>query len=102
MSSVRAEGLSFSYTDAVPVLSGIDVHLPAGFTGIVGENGAGKSTFLRLVAGELEPTGGRVRLEPESALVVHCTQELAEPSRDAAWLATLETPPRGASRPCSA
>src|SRR5690554_242227 len=31
--------------------------------GIIGANGAGKSTFLKILAGELEPTSGHVSLE---------------------------------------
>ena len=37
--------------------------------GLVGENGAGKSTFLKILTGELEPDGGHVRrLAPISAI----------------------------------
>ncbi|MDR0855112.1 MAG: ATP-binding cassette domain-containing protein, partial [Christensenellaceae bacterium] len=32
--------------------------------GIIGANGAGKSTFLRVLTGELEPTKGDVIFEP--------------------------------------
>ena len=32
--------------------------------GIIGANGAGKSTFLKILAGEFDPTSGRVHLEP--------------------------------------
>jgi ABC-type polysaccharide/polyol phosphate transport system ATPase subunit len=41
----------------------LDIIIPKGETlGIVGENGAGKSTFLKLVAGVIEPSSGRVTL----------------------------------------
>lgn len=44
------------------VLRGVDLRLPAGaLTGIVGENGAGESTLLKILAGELRPSGGQVR-----------------------------------------
>ena len=87
MSSVRAEGLSFSYSDAVTVLSDVTVHIPPGLTGVVGENGAGKSTLLSLVAGELQPTGGRLRLDPPSALAIHCRQGTDHPGAEVLWLA---------------
>ncbi|MEZ4970573.1 MAG: ATP-binding cassette domain-containing protein [Flavobacteriaceae bacterium] len=32
--------------------------------GVIGANGAGKSTFLRILSGQVEPTSGRVHLEP--------------------------------------
>ena len=32
--------------------------------GLIGANGAGKSTFLKILAGELEPTDGEVRIQP--------------------------------------
>ncbi|MRH99780.1 ATP-binding cassette domain-containing protein [Kriegella sp. EG-1] len=32
--------------------------------GIIGANGAGKSTFLKILSGEIDPTSGRVNLEP--------------------------------------
>ncbi|MDO1511217.1 ATP-binding cassette domain-containing protein [Maribacter confluentis] len=32
--------------------------------GIIGANGAGKSTFLKILAGQIEPTSGHVHLEP--------------------------------------
>lgn len=41
---------------------------PGNCYGIIGANGAGKSTFLRILSGELEPTTGTVSLEPHSRL----------------------------------
>ena len=38
--------------------------------GIIGANGAGKSTFLRAISGELEPTKGSVTLGPGERLSV--------------------------------
>ncbi len=38
--------------------------------GVIGANGAGKSTFLRAIAGELEPTKGSVTLGPGERLSV--------------------------------
>ncbi|MEO8235339.1 MAG: ATP-binding cassette domain-containing protein [Flavobacterium sp.] len=38
--------------------------------GIIGANGAGKSTFLKIIAGEIDPTSGRVILEPGKRMSV--------------------------------
>ncbi|WP_295335859.1 ABC-F family ATP-binding cassette domain-containing protein [Flavobacterium sp.] len=38
--------------------------------GVIGANGAGKSTFLKILAGEIEPTSGRVFLEPGKRMSV--------------------------------
>jgi len=38
--------------------------------GIIGANGAGKSTFLKILSGEIEPTSGSVHLEPGKRMSV--------------------------------
>lgn len=38
--------------------------------GIIGANGAGKSTFLKILSGEIDPTSGRVHLEPGKRMSV--------------------------------
>ena len=38
--------------------------------GIIGANGAGKSTFMKIIAGEIDPTAGRVILEPGKRMSV--------------------------------
>ena len=38
--------------------------------GIIGANGAGKSTFLKIIAGEIDPTSGHVILEPGKRMSV--------------------------------
>jgi len=47
-----------------PVLEGCDVALPMrGITGILGLNGVGKSTLLRILAGVLQPDRGAVTMD---------------------------------------
>lgn len=38
--------------------------------GVIGANGAGKSTFLKILSGQMEPTSGRVFLEPGKRMSV--------------------------------
>ena len=50
-----------------------DVNLkftPGNCYGIIGANGAGKSTFLKLLSGEIEPTGGIVDITAGDRLAV--------------------------------
>jgi len=48
-----------------PVLAGVDLTVLRGErVGVVGQNGAGKSVLLRLLAGELEPAGGERKAGP--------------------------------------
>jgi ATPase subunit of ABC transporter with duplicated ATPase domains len=76
MSSLRAHGVSFAFSDAVPLLTHVEFHLPPGWTGLVGANGAGKSTLLRLLAGELHPTEGHLQYEPRAPLIRLCPQSV--------------------------
>ena len=38
--------------------------------GIIGANGAGKSTFLKIISGKQEPTSGQVHIEPGKRMSV--------------------------------
>ena len=60
MSLLRVEKVSFSY-DREPVLQ--EVSLEVGereFVAIIGPNGGGKSTLLKLIMGQLDPQSGRI------------------------------------------
>jgi ABC-2 type transport system ATP-binding protein len=57
-----AEGLRKRY-GPVPALDGFDLRVAAGeIVGLVGHNGAGKSTFVEIVAGLTRADAGRVRI----------------------------------------
>lgn len=60
MAHISVSDLSFSWPDGTPVFDGLDALLGPGHIGLVGANGAGKSTFLRLLAGELLPARGSI------------------------------------------
>ena len=58
---IEFHDVSYSYAEC-PLFSSLDFAITAGMrVGLVGPNGSGKSTFLRLLQGELAPTGGTVR-----------------------------------------
>lgn len=43
---------------------------PGNCYGIIGANGAGKSTFLKILSGEIQPSTGQVNLDPDERLSV--------------------------------
>jgi len=62
MNVVEAKNVSFSYNDGF-ILKNINLEVKSGdFAGIIGANGAGKSTFLKLLVGVLTPNEGEIRL----------------------------------------
>lgn len=59
---VTLENVSFAYQD-VSVLKNATFQVEAGeFIGIIGPNGGGKTTLLKLIMGFLSPTSGTVRI----------------------------------------
>lgn len=63
------KGLTKSYKKGHPVLDSLNLELPAGkIIGLLGPNGCGKSTLIKLVCGLLEPNGGEIEVcgEPRS------------------------------------
>ena len=62
--AVSCEALTFSYPGSgEPALSGISFDLrPGEYVGVVGPNGGGKSTLVRLLNGLLRPDSGSVRV----------------------------------------
>jgi len=58
--SVVLSELSFSWPNGRRVLDGLSASFSPGRTGLIGVNGAGKSTVLALIAGRLQPSSGSV------------------------------------------
>ncbi len=44
--------------------------IPGNCYGIIGANGAGKSTFLKILSGEISPTAGRIEVSPGERMAV--------------------------------
>ncbi|MHB8061316.1 MAG: metal ABC transporter ATP-binding protein [Ruminiclostridium sp.] len=59
---IKAENLFFSYTGVPPyVLDGINLEIRDGeYVSVVGDNGCGKSTLMRLVLKFIKPTNGSI------------------------------------------
>ena len=54
---------------AKPLFENVSVKFGGGNRyGLIGANGCGKSTFLKILGGDLEPTAGQVMLEPHARL----------------------------------
>ncbi len=88
--SLRIDRVDFAFPDSSRTLfEGLTLHLNRGWTGVVGPNGHGKTTLLRLVSGELEPDAGRVGVHggPGPATVVLCRQRIERSSEAVVALA---------------
>ena len=67
---ITTENVSLQYGGQV-LFSHVDLQFTAGNCyGIIGANGAGKSTFLRLLSGEEEPSSGQIHVDPKRRMSV--------------------------------
>ncbi|MBE6712625.1 MAG: ATP-binding cassette domain-containing protein [Ruminococcaceae bacterium] len=67
---IQVTNLSFQFGGQL-LFKNVDLKFtPGNCYGIIGANGAGKSTFLKLLCGELEPTGGSITIPEETRMSV--------------------------------
>ena len=67
---LNVNDLSMQFGASV-LFSKVDLQFTAGNCyGIIGANGAGKSTFVKILSGELEPTSGSVSIDPKCRMSV--------------------------------
>ena len=60
---LKCENLSKAYQPSKPVLKSFNLTIePGRIVGLLGPNGCGKSTFLKLVSGLLVPEGGKIEI----------------------------------------
>src|SRR6478672_1664029 len=65
---LSASNITFAYGSAT-VLRGVSMDVPnRGFVGILGPNGSGTTTMLKVLAGTRKPAGGRVMLDGQELL----------------------------------
>ena len=61
---IKFENVSFRYSKDTLILNSINLTIKKGEkVGIVGETGCGKSTFLDIMMGLLEPTKGKIYVD---------------------------------------
>ena len=74
---LNLSNIAYCYPQAAePVLRGVTATFPQGWTGVVGDNGCGKSTLARIACGLIQPDAGSV----SPALVsVYCSQDATNP-----------------------
>ena len=73
---LRTVGISKEFS-GVRVLTNISVDIPKGcILGVIGENGAGKSTFIKILGGTHSPTSGKLFFEGQE--IRHMTPDTAE------------------------
>lgn len=66
---LEVEGLTFGYKPEQTLIRNLGFNVAKGDRiGVIGKNGRGKSTLLRLLAGELSPRNGTVKLSPNAQL----------------------------------
>jgi ATP-binding cassette subfamily F protein uup len=59
---IEARNISYSY-DGTPLIDGLSIKIMRGDrVGLIGNNGVGKSTLLRLLLGQLQPQSGTIKL----------------------------------------
>jgi ATPase subunit of ABC transporter with duplicated ATPase domains len=102
--SIILSSLGWSAPDGTPVLSDLDLTFGPERTGIVGRNGSGKTSLLRLIARELAPTKGRVAVHGTVAKLrqivgVQEGETIADLFGVAGALAVLDRAERGLAGP---
>lgn len=74
MPSISLTRLCWSTPDGRAVLTDLDLQFSRERVGIVGRNGVGKSTLMRLLAGEIQPTAGTIAIDGSIALLRQTVQ----------------------------
>ena len=69
---IRLENVSKKYPNGVIALDNIDLEISKGeFVFIVGQSGAGKSTFIKLLMKEIDPSSGNIFLNGQKITKLH-------------------------------
>lgn len=76
--SITATNLAWSTPDGRPLFANLDLSFGPERTGLVGRNGVGKTTLLKLIAGNLPPTAGAVSVQGRLAVLRQAVQVAAD------------------------
>lgn len=72
--SLSFTDLSLLWADGTPCFNHLSGTFPPGITGLIGDNGSGKSSLLKVLAGLIEPSSGKISV-PDA--VAYLPQDLA-------------------------
>tara|TARA_R110002073_G_scaffold41466_1_gene117039 strand:+ start:902 stop:2608 length:1707 start_codon:yes stop_codon:yes gene_type:complete len=72
--SISVTGVNFRLPNQAPLFTDLNIHFGLCRTGIVGRNGVGKSTLLKLIQGQLQPNAGSVSVVGKTAVLDQSVQ----------------------------
>lgn len=68
--------ITYTYPDSPDSLfSDISVTFPKGWTAVLGDNGIGKTTLMKLAMGRLTPDSGAITPTPANLVIAYCPQQ---------------------------
>lgn len=74
---ITLSGVSYTYPSATePILDNISATFPQGWSGLLGDNGCGKTTLAKIICGMIEPDSGTIT---QGLFALMCAQETATP-----------------------
>ena len=79
---VETKGLRKAYGDRV-LIDGLDILIPPGaIVGVIGPNGVGKTTLVRMIVGEEKPDAGEIKIGPATVIsYVDQTRATLDPAK---------------------
>lgn len=60
---IKAENITKDYNRNMRALKGVSLEIPSGVYGLIGRNGAGKTTFLRILASVMQASSGEISFD---------------------------------------
>lgn len=77
--NISAAHITFTYPEAPePLFEDVGTSFPLGWTAVLGDNGIGKTTLIRMLLGQLTPDSGTITPAPGSIITTYCPQETTQ------------------------